>query len=339
MSVNPPQGSEQPQPQPESRPVNTQGAVDLSSLAPDGQADQASAPAGAGAGASAPGAQPGQPAQASSADSWVISVSPQELQQVVQLSSQVPVIVLIHGTDADSERMRTSLEDLVDAQQGRVLMAEIDASSPEMAQAQGADQVPVATAFIGGRPVGEFDKSVPQEQLGQLVSQMVQLATQNGMTQALPPQSKRSGGAAEETEQELPPLHQKAQDALEQGDLDAAQAAYEEAIRENPGDEDAKLGLSQVQLMKRTSDVDLNEARQKAAENPDDPQAQIAVADVDVLGGHVEDAFARLVKFIQLHQGDDRETVRAHLVELYSVVGDSDPRVQSSRKQLARALF
>ncbi len=330
MSVNPPQGSEQPQP--ESRPVNTQGAVDLSSLAPEPQGSQTSAPGDRSA-------APTSSQSGGGADSWVITVSPQELQQVVQLSAQVPVIVLIHGTDSDSERMRTALEDLVDAQQGRVLMAEIDASSPEMAQAQGADQVPVATAFVGGRPVGEFDKSVPQEQLGQLVSQMVQLATQNGMTQALPPQSKRAGSAAGQAEEELPPLHQKAHDALEQGDLDAAQAAYEEAIRENPGDEDAKLGLAQVHLMKRTSGVDLNEVRQKAAENPDDPHAQVAVADVDVLGGHVEDAFARLVKYIQLHQGEDRETVRAHLVELYSVVGDNDPRVQASRKQLARALF
>lgn len=324
MSVNPPEGSAQPQPA--APAVNTHGAVDLSSLAAESPAPAQQAPAGAGGG------------QAGGADSWVISVQPQELQQVVQLSAQVPVIVLIHGSDADSQRMRTALQDLVDAQRGRILMAEIDAASPEMAQAQGADQVPVATAFIGGRPVGEFDRTVPQEQLGQLVTQLVQLATQNGMTQALPPQAKRAGGG-EEAEPELPPLHRQAHDALEQGDLDAALAAYEEAIRENPGDEDAKLGLSQVQLMKRTSDVDLNEVRQNAAESPDDPQAQIAVADVDVLGGHVEDAFARLVKFIQLHQGDDRETVRAHLVELYSVVGDSDPRVQSSRKQLARALF
>lgn len=322
MSVNPPEDSGPSQraaSATNARSVNAQGAVDLSSLA-----------------AQEPAAQPGQ--QVGGADSWVISVQPQELQQVVELSAQVPVIVLIHGTDAESQRMRSSLQDLVDAQQGRLLMAEIDASSPEMAQAQGADQVPVATAFIGGRPVGEFDKTVPDEQLGQLVSQMVQLATQNGMTQALPPQSQRAGGA-EEAEQELPPLHQKALEALEQEDLDGALAAYEEAIRENPGDEEAKLGLSQVQLMKRTSGVDLNEVRQKAAENPDDAAAQLAVADVDVLGGHVEDAFTRLVKYIQTHAGEDRETVRAHLVELYSVVGDSDPRVQTSRKQLARALF
>ncbi|RUQ39243.1 tetratricopeptide repeat protein, partial [Micrococcus sp. HSID17227] len=64
-----------------------------------------------------------------------------------------------------------------------------------------------------------------------------------------------------------------------------------------------------------------------------------AVADLDVLGGHVEDAFDRLVRFIALHPGDDRETARAHLVDLYTVVGTDDPRVQASRRRLAAALF
>ncbi|GAB3189917.1 tetratricopeptide repeat protein [Nesterenkonia suensis] len=304
--------------------MNARGAVDLSQLA----------------GAGGPDPQPGQPGgqHAAGADSWVVQIQPEQLQQIVQLSAQAPVVVLIHGEDDASQTMRSALADHVDAQQGRVLLAEVDASaSDELAQAQGADQIPVATAFIGGRPVGEFDSTVPADQLGQVVTEMVQLATQNGMTQKLPPQSRRAGAAGEEPE--LPPLHQKAHDALENGDLDAAIAAYDEALRENPGDTDASIGLAQVRLMKRTQGVDLQQARTAAAEAPDDVDAQIAVADVDVLGGHVEDAFARLISFIRGHVGEDREKARAHLVELYSIVGDSDPRVNKSRQQLARALF
>ena len=33
-------------------------------------------------------------------------------------------------------------------------------------------------------------------------------------------------------------------------------------------------------------------------------RSRSAVADLDVLGGHVEDAFARLVRFIALHPGE-----------------------------------
>jgi len=317
----------EPAQQPQSRRVDARGAVDLSALA-GAPAQNQSRPA-----ASAPAAQPGTP------NSWAIAVQPQQLQQVVELSSQAPVIVLIFGADAASATMRTTLEDLVDAQQGRILLAEIDSSAhPELAQS--AEQVPVATAFIGGRPVGEFDSSVPSDQLGQLVTQMVQMATQNGMTQKLPAQSTRGVQTDEpETEPELPPLHQEAHDALEAGDYTAAAQAYERAIKEKPDDEDAKIGLAQVKLLQRTADVDLAAVRQAGADRPDDVAAQIAVADVDILGGHVEDGFSRLVRFIQTHFGDDRETARAHLVELYSIIGDTDPRVSASRKKLARALF
>ncbi|WP_295017364.1 tetratricopeptide repeat protein, partial [uncultured Micrococcus sp.] len=37
--------------------------------------------------------------------------------------------------------------------------------------------------------------------------------------------------------------------------------------------------------------------------------------------------------------GEDRDAARAHLVELYTVVGGDDPRVQASRRKLAAALF
>lgn len=308
--------------------VNARGAVDLSQLA----------------GGGGPEPELGQPGgrHAAGADSWVVSIRPEQLQQIVELSGQAPVIVLIHGSDEASQSMRTALADRVDDQQGRVLLAEVDAaSSQELTQAQGADQIPVATAFIGGRPVGEFDSSVPADQLGQVVEQMVQLATQNGMTQKLPPQSTRAHDDSQQEKEEpaLPPLHQKAHDALEDGDLVGAIAAYEQALKEKPDDADAEIGLAQVRLMQRTQDADVQQVRDAAAESPDEAAAQIAVADLDVLGGHVEDAFARLVGFIQTHSGDDREKARAHLVELYSIVGDTDPRVNASRQRLARALF
>lgn len=323
-------------PEQSSMPADTRGAVDLSSLAGGGQPGQG-APAGPG-GDAARGQTPA--GQGAGADSWVISIQPQQIQQVLQYSAQAPVVLIIHDDGAASTQRRTALEDHVDAQQGRVLLAEVDASAqPEIAQ--NAGQLPVITAFLSGRPVGEWDATLPVEQIGELISQIVQAATQSGLTQKLPPQSTRShaGEEGEPEEPALPPLHQKAHEALEQGDLEAAAAAYEEAIRENPGDEDARLGLSQVRLMQRTAELDVAHARQQAAEGPDDVDAQIRVADVDVLGGHVEDAFARLVTFVRTHAGEEREKAREHLVELYSVVGDTDPRVDTSRRQLARALF
>ncbi|GFZ94369.1 co-chaperone YbbN [Nesterenkonia alkaliphila] len=303
------------------RTVNAHGAVDLSALA-EGSGQQ---PAASG---SRPGGQ----------DSWTAAVAPQQLQQIVQLSAQVPALVLIHGEDAVSQQFQSALQRAVDAQRGRIVLATIDAAaSPELAQQAG--KLPVVTAFLSGQPIAEFDSSAPVEQLPQVVTQILQLATQNGITGTVKPLATTAGEQDAEAEPEVPPLHQKAHQALEQGDYDAAVAAFEQAVKENPGDSEAKLGIAQVRLMKRTHGADLAAVRQRAAENPDDVQAQTDVADIDVLGGHVEDAFNRLIRYIQSHFGDDRETARKHLVELFSIVGDSDPRVAAARKKLATALF
>ncbi|WP_120005149.1 tetratricopeptide repeat protein [Nesterenkonia muleiensis] len=300
------------------RGANTQGAVDLSALA--GSTGSAA------------------PQQGAARDSWTVAAAPQQLQQIVQLSAQVPVLVLIHGSDALSEQFRSTLESAVDAQKGRMVLASIDAAaSPEIAQQGG--KLPAVTAFLSGQAIGEFDAEAPVDQLPQVVSQILQLATQNGITGTVPPQSQRGADSAEAAEPEVPPLHLQAHEALENGDYDGALAAFEQAVREKPDDAEAKLGIAQVQLMRRTQNVDLAQVRQRAAENPDEAQAQTQVADVDVLGGHVEDAFSRLIRYIQTHAGEDRETVRKHLVELFSIVGDTDPRVAAARKKLAMALF
>ncbi|MFE3288524.1 tetratricopeptide repeat protein, partial [Streptomyces sp. NPDC059233] len=79
--------------------------------------------------------------------------------------------------------------------------------------------------------------------------------------------------------------------------------------------------------------------RAAAAENPRDPAAQIAAADLDLVGGHVEDAFGRLVDTVRVTFGDERDSVRLRLLEMFEVIGADDPRVTAARTALARVLF
>ncbi len=72
---------------------------------------------------------------------------------------------------------------------------------------------------------------------------------------------------------------------------------------------------------------------------PDDVDAQTLVADLDLAGGHVEDAFARLVDLIRRTTGDERDAARTHLLGLFAAVGNDDPRVLKGRQSLASALF
>ena len=222
---------------------------------------------------------------------------------------------------------------------GRFQLVTVDVdTNPAILQAFQVQAVPVSFAFLQGQPVPLFEGAQPEAQVIGVIDQVLALAAQHGVTGTV---SGADAPAPAEPAEEppLPPLHQQAYDAIESGDLDAAAAAYREALTQSPADTDAKLGLAQVGLMQRTAGVDLQAARAAAAADPTDVDAQIVVADLDLLGGHVEDAFVRLIDTVRVTADADRNKAREHLVELFEVVGTTDERVVKARKSLMSALF
>lgn len=294
-------------------PAGTQGAVDLSAAAH----------------------QPATGNADSAAPSWVTELTMDNFQQTAQLSGRVLVVMsLTDPNQPESAQINQVLIQAVNAQEGRALLATGDlAKAPQLLQVFGVQQGPLVVALMNGQPVPIMDRPMPREHVDQVMAEVLKACIQQGITGTIPPVS--GGEAAEELSAE----HQQAQAAIEAGDYDAALAAYQKALNNKPDDEAAEQGIAQVSLLKRVGEMDAQQVRDRAAAEQDDVQAQIAVADLDVVGGHVEDAFKRLVNYIGTHFGDDRETARKHLVELYAVVGVHDPRVNVSRQKLARVLF
>jgi putative thioredoxin len=72
---------------------------------------------------------------------------------------------------------------------------------------------------------------------------------------------------------------------------------------------------------------------------PDDVEAQARAADFLLGTGDVEGAFERLLAVVTRTSGEDRDLARTHLVELFAVVGNDDPRVSAARRRLMAALF
>jgi putative thioredoxin len=320
--------------------LSLRGAVDLSGLSRRPQPPAGTgqpAPAGAAPAGGAPAA--GGP----SLPSPVLDVTVQTFERVVQLSTTVPVVVDLWTPRSPASKQFSDLMVTVAVElDGRLLLARVDVDTePQIAQAFGVQQVPAVMAVVGGQPVPLFEGVASDAQVRQVFDQLLALAAQQGVTGRL----SISGDAAAAEEGEdgeeppLPPLHQEAFDAIERDDLDGAEAAYRRALGENPRDAEATAGLAQVGLMRRTRDADLAAARQAAADAPDDVDAAMLVADLDVLGGHVEDAFARLIDLVRRSSGEDRERVRVRVVELFDVVGGDDPRVLAARRALASALF
>jgi len=306
--------------------VNLRGAVDLSSL------KRPQAPA------AAPGqGGPGQPeGSAQGRPAFIVDVDQESFSALVQLSAQVPVVVELTAPWSDQAQQLSAVTEKVATEYaGRFVLGRVDVdANPQIGQAFQLQSVPAAVALLKGQPIPLFQGAASEEELRSFVAELLKVAEANGVTGTAP-----SAAGEPQEEPPLPPLHQEAFDAIEAGDYAAAAAAYRKALAEAPADNDARSGLAQVELMQRLEGADANAIREAAASAPDDVAAQLAVADLDISGGHVEDAFSRLVKFVGLHSGEDREAARARLVELFEVIGTADPRVSKARQALARALF
>ncbi|HKU34782.1 MAG TPA: tetratricopeptide repeat protein [Paenarthrobacter sp.] len=313
--------------------LNLRGAVDLSSLR------RPPAPPQSPPAAAAPGTTGGETPEGGN-PSLRVDATESNFQDLVQLSAQIPVLFLLWSRyAAESPGVLDAAQRVVESYGGRLVLAAADVDSfPQLAQAFQVQAVPTAVAVVKGQPVPLFQGPADDAQIHSLVEELLQVAAANGVTGSI-------GDAAQANDAEpapLPPLHQAAIDAIEAGDYASAAAAYKQALLEQPADADAKAGLAQVELMARLEKLSAPEAeslRQLAAQEPDNQDAQLGVADLDVSGGHIEDGFNRIISFIGRNFGPERENARVRLLELFEVVGASDERVAKARQGLARVLF
>ena len=304
------------------------GAVDLSSLR-----NRPAAPAAAPEASGAPGG---------SVASLVMDVTDETFGEVLELSRTVPVVVDLWAEwCGPCKQLSPILEKVVGELDGRVVLAKVDVdANPQLSQAFRAQSIPMVVALVGGQPVPLFTGAVPEQQVREVFAQLLQVAAQNGVSGRLDVTGAGSEeDGAEAAEPPLPPLHAEAFQAIEEGDYPRAIAAYEKALAENPRDADARAGLGQVRLLDRISGADLQSARAAAAEAPADVDAQLLVADLDLSGGHVDDAFDRLLELFAALPADERAPVRERLLDLFGVVGDADARVLRARGRLASLLF
>ncbi len=330
------------------KPAGTRGAVDLSSVTGAPGPAPAGPPVTGATGATGPtgptGGAEGVPAPAVP-EGLVIEVGADNLQSALNRTLQVPgVLVLWSSAHPQTRELVATVTRVAASLEGRLLVLVADLSAepellqafqPILVQAFGQPTVPATFGLLQGQPVPLFPGMQPESEVRVVLDQLLQAAVQNGITGRV--DLGPVPGAPDDDE--LPPLHQAAFDAIEAGDYAAATTAYEQALAANPKDHDAELGLAQVRLLQRAGDVDLTAARAAAAADPADIDAAITVADLDVLGGHVEDAFTRLLDLVRSTAGDDRDRVRTHLIELFAVVGSHDERVRKGRTALMSALF
>ena len=299
--------------------VNLHGAVDLSSLVH-------------------PNATP-TGAPVAEVPSLVMEGTDANFSAILELSNTVPVIVQFHaGTPS------TTLIKLIKEYAGRFVLASVAAATnARLVQAFNALNLPTVAAVIGGRPIALYEGELPEADARSVIEQLATLAAQNGVSGTVhatgPDDAEGEAVEAEPAEEPLPPHHAEAYAAIAAGDYETAIKEYQTAIAQDPRDQLAVAGLAQVSLLHRLDGKTADELRAAAAAAPTDIDAQLGVADLDVAGGHLEDAFDRLLGLFPTLDGATKDQVRSRLVDYFEIAGAEDPRVIAARRRLTALLY
>ena len=298
------------------------GAVDLAAIQARNEA--------AARAAEAPAPAPGQ---------YVVDVTEATFQaEVLDRSFQIPVVIELRSPrSAASQTLGPLLDKLANESAGTWVLASIDVdANPRIAQALQVQAVPTVFAVIGGQLVPGFEGVLPEEQLRGFIDAVEAAGREAGLS-AVPPAADGEAEPAIEQEPEDPRLT-AAEDALEEGDYALATERYQAILAAEPNNTQARLALLQVDLLVRLEGVDAS-TTERADANPDDVDAQLGAADLAIASNDADAAFSRLVATLQRTAGDERDRVRARLLEYFDLLGSDDPRVAPARREMARVLF
>lgn len=236
---------------------------------------------------------------------------------VFERSMQIPVVLLI-GTprSPDSESLKAQFEKLSTGQRA-FMVGYVDAdSTPQVAQAMGVRVLPTVVALAGGRPVANFEGNQPADELEQWVGALV--------SQVGPQLQGLADDNAPEQEDADPRLD-RATEALNAGDFDAATAIYDEILADDPTNADIKQAKATVAVLKRV---------QGQGEPEGDVEKLLWLADKEFVAGDPEAAFDRLLEHVKAEP-----RAKERLLELLTLLEPGDPRVIAARTRLASALF
>ena len=269
----------------------------------------------------------------------VVDVNEEDFQQkVIDISKTVPVIVDLWAEwCGPCKQLSPLLEKLAAEYKGRFILAKIDVdANPRLSQMFQVQSIPAVFAVIGESAGPLFQGAIPEAELRQVIEEVLRIAAEQGINGTIDTEVQEEVPVVEE--EQIDPRLEAAFNAIEKGDFVAATNAYKEMLNQNPADQVALAGLAQVGLLERASKLDPNTVLQKASDRKDFA-SQMDLADLELMKGNPGAGFAILINAIKIAIGEDRDRLRARLLELFVVVGDSDPEVIKARRDLASALF
>jgi putative thioredoxin len=294
------------------------------------------------------------PVGAGDADIIKDSTTASFAKDVIEASRAVPVIVDFWAAwCGPCKQLTPMLEKVVKSYAGKVRLVKINVDEhPGIAGQLRVQSLPTVYAFRDGRPLDGFMGAQPETAIRAFVDRLV----------------------GEEAEADIATVLASAEQALEEGDVQAAAEIFAAVLQEHKQNPIALAGLARCYL--QTGDIDRaeqmialvppeekkiaaveqvkaalelarkapkadqqGELEKRLAANPTDPQARFDLAVGLAAHGQKAEAVGHLLELVRRDRKWNDEAARKQLVQFFEAWGFKDPAAIDGRRRLSSLLF
>ena len=269
---------------------------------------------------------------------------------VVEASARVPTLVDFWAPwCSPCKQLMPILDRLVEEYGGRFKLAKVNADEQqELAQQLGIRSLPTVVLFKDRTSVDHFVGLVPEAQIRSLLDKHLPKNTDGPLERAQ--MMKADGdfsGARGVMESALAAdpnnivyLTELAELRALDGDVDGARVE----LQRLQGIEPNHATVKRLAALLAFSDIiaaqpDVRSLRERVAADNGDLDLRHALAVHQLLGGDVEPALQAWLETMRNHRGYKDDLARRSLLQSFELIGDADPIVARTRKEMARLLF
>lgn len=279
------------------------------------------------------------------------------MQDVVEASDQVPVIVDFWAPwCGPCKTLGPALESAVKQAKGRVKMVKVDVDQNQQIAAQLRIQsIPTVYAFHKGQPVDGFQGAVAQSEIKAFVDRVAALAgddEDDGLAEAIAAaeQMLEDGAAVDAAQTFAAILGEEPENAAAYGGLIRAHLAMDEVdhaeslLNAAPaaivGAHEIEAVRAQIALLRQAADAgpvaDLS-ARVEA--DPDDHAARLELATALHASGQVQEAVDHLLELFRRDREWNDGAAKTQLFTIFDALKPQDPIVLNGRRRLSSMIF